>query len=269
MTNISWQQVYQRIKDIPDGKLYGIPRGGAIIAGLTGRAVDTPEAADYIVDDVRDSGRTQSRYDRYGKPFWFLVDKQAGDSWVKLPWEHDDPGKDIEDTVIRQLELIGEDPRREGLVSTPGRVIRSFIELTQGYQQDPVEILGTTFNEKYDEMVTVRDIDFHSLCEHHLLPFVGKATVAYIPKDRVVGLSKIARLVHCYALRLQVQERMTTEIAETLNDVLQPLGVAVMLRSTHFCMRLRGIKSTGDMVTTCLLGRFKDPEPRSEFLRSV
>lgn len=267
---ITWQEVYERLKERPKGRPYGIPRGGAIVAGLTGDPAPSIEVCDYIIDDLLDSGRTRDRYAKYGKPFWFLIDKQAEgiDRYCHLPWEETDPTRDLEDTVVRQLEFIGEDARREGLRETPGRVIRSLVELTSGYHQDPVEILGKTFDEKYDEMVTVRDIDFHSLCEHHLLPFVGKATVAYIPQDRVLGLSKIARLVQCYALRLQVQERLTNQIAATIQEVLNPLGVAVLLRASHFCMRLRGIKSTGEMVTTCLLGKFRDPAPREEFLRS-
>jgi GTP cyclohydrolase IA len=273
MIEITWEEVYQRLKLAPAGKLYGIPRGGSVIAGLTGRAVNDPAEADWLVDDIYDSGKTAARWTaKYDKPLWPLISKpnEGIDSWLLMPWETRDPTADLEDTVTRQLEFIGEDPKREGLLNTPARVIRSLTELTAGYKQNPLAILGTTFGEKYDEMVTVRDIDFHSLCEHHLLPFVGKATVSYIPVDRVVGLSKIARLVRCFSERLQVQERLTTEIADAIEQALKPLGVAVHIRATHFCMRLRGVRSTGDLVTTCLLGRFRNrPETRNEFLKSI
>lgn len=274
MRVFTWEEVYLRIQSAPLGKLYGIPRGGAVVAGLTGRAVNDPQQADWLVDDIYDTGKTAERWtQKYSKPVWAMISKPnegLTDQWVQLPWESPDATKELEDTVIRQLEFIGEDPRREGLRETPGRVIRALTELTAGYKLDPVEILGKTFTESYDEMVVVRDIEFNSLCEHHLLPFVGRATVAYIPRDKVVGLSKVARLVHCFALRLQIQERMTTQIANTMQEVLNPLGVAVVIRSQHSCMKLRGIKSSGDMVTTCLLGRFKDRlDTRTEFLRSV
>lgn len=271
MKVFTWDEVYKRIEKAPAGKLYGIPRGGAIVAGLTGRAVNTPEEADWLVDDIYDSGKTAARWtEKYEKPLWPMISKpnEGIDSWVRLPWENPDPTADLEDTVLRQLQVIGEDPTRQGLRDTPKRVIKSLFELTEGYRQNPVEILGTCFDEPYDEMVVVREIDFASLCEHHMLPFVGQATVAYIPSARVVGLSKIARLVHCFARRLQIQERLTNEIAQTLQEILKPYGVAVMLRAKHSCMRLRGIKSTGDLVTSCLLGFFKDKqETRNEFLR--
>jgi GTP cyclohydrolase I len=177
-----------------------------------------------------------------------------------------------EDHVRALLAEIGENPQREGLLDTPKRVRKSLAFLTQGYQQDPRAVLGgAIFEEAYDEMVVVKDIEFYSLCEHHLLPFFGTAHIAYIPNGRIVGLSKLPRLVEIFARRLQVQERLTTQIAETLQDLLQPVGVAVVIEASHLCMMMRGIqKQNSTTVTSCLLGRFRDDEKtRAEFLTLV
>lgn len=172
----------------------------------------------------------------------------------------------MEPEIRRVLEFIGEDPEREGLRDTPARVARSLLELTSGYDEDPGAILGRVFEEQYDEPVIVRDIEFWSLCEHHMLPFHGKATVAYLPRGRVVGLSKLARLVHCYARRLQVQERMTEQIAHSIEEHLQPAGVAVHVRALHACMSMRGVRTPGETETLAFRGAYKDPERRREFL---
>jgi GTP cyclohydrolase I len=164
------------------------------------------------------------------------------------------------------LRYVGEDPVRLGLLGTPDRVARSLREMTSGYRDDPAGILATTFAERSDEMVLVRDIEFWSLCEHHLLPFHGTATVGYLPRDNVVGLSKLARVVHCFARRLQVQERLTTQIASAVMDNLEPLGVGVVVRATHLCMAARGVRSPSTMVTSALLGVMRDADPRAEFL---
>lgn len=169
------------------------------------------------------------------------------------------------DAVRDLLALIGEDPDREGLVDTPSRVVRAWLELTAGYEQDPAAILATTFAERADEMVLVRDVPFASVCEHHMLPFHGTVTVGYLPRDRVVGLSKIPRLIECYARRLQVQERMTTQIADAMMEHLSPLGVGVLVTGYHSCMAMRGVQKHGEMVTSSLLGKFRD-EARAEFL---
>lgn len=171
-----------------------------------------------------------------------------------------------EKSVRNLLSFIGEDPTREGLVKTPKRVVRSLAELTEGYRQDPAKILSTTFSEKCDEMVVVRGINFWSLCEHHLLPFHGQAIVGYLPKDKIVGLSKIGRVVHCFSRRLQVQEKLTQEIANAIMEHLQPYGVGVIIKATHQCMAMRGVKTPAEMVTSCLLGQFKGPATRAEFL---
>lgn len=174
--------------------------------------------------------------------------------------------KAYEPAVVSLLKLIGEDPAREGLAKTPHRVVKSLLELTSGYHQDPKKILATTFTEACNEMVIVRDIRFWSLCEHHMLPFHGSATVGYLPKDKIVGLSKIGRLVHCYARRLQVQERMTEQIANSLMEHLKPHGVGVVIKATHLCMEMRGAKTPAEMMTSCLLGDFREPATRAEFL---
>jgi GTP cyclohydrolase I len=174
--------------------------------------------------------------------------------------------EEAEAAVKKILEYIGEDTAREGLLKTPYRVAKSFLELTEGYQQDPQQILSTTFAEACDEMVVVRDIEFWSLCEHHLLPFHGVATVGYLPRDRVVGLSKIGRVVQCFSRRLQVQEKLTQQIANAIMEHLHPHGVGVIVKASHQCMAMRGVKSPAEMVTSCLLGQFRDPATRAEFL---
>jgi GTP cyclohydrolase I len=269
---LSWPDIYQRVAKLPPGRCYGVPRGGSIVAGLTGIAVHSPEMADYIVDDILDSGQTRQHYRELypDKPFIVLVDKQAEGllgRWVSFPWEATDGERDIQDTVTRQLEYFGEDPTRDGLLDTPRRVIKSFTELLSGYGEDPAALLSKTFDVAFDEMVVLRGIEFWSLCEHHMLPFHGTASVAYIPVKRVVGISKLARLVHCFSRRLQVQERLTQEIASAINNNLHPLGVGVLMQASHLCMALRGVKTPADMVTSCLLGTMKtDGSARAEFL---
>jgi GTP cyclohydrolase IA len=170
--------------------------------------------------------------------------------------------------VLRQL---GEDPNREGLLETPDRVARSLRSLTDGYHLDARDAIGDAlFEQDYDEIVVVRDIPFYSLCEHHLLPFFGVAHVAYAPQGRVVGLSKIPRLVDVYAHRLQLQERMTRQIAEGLEEVTRPGGVAVVVEARHLCMEMRGVEKHGQTVTSCMLGCFRDDaRTRGEFLQLI
>ncbi|HTR80998.1 MAG TPA: GTP cyclohydrolase I FolE [Bacteroidota bacterium] len=177
------------------------------------------------------------------------------------------------ENVIRDLLLhIGEDPSREGLQKTPTRVAESLKFLTKGYSENVQSILnGAVFQEKYSEMVIVKDIDFFSMCEHHLLPFYGRVHVAYIPKGKIVGLSKIPRIVEMFSRRLQVQERMTQEIAQTIFDALHPLGVGVVCEARHLCMMMRGIEKQGSRATTsAMLGEFRsDEKTRSEFLTLI
>lgn len=178
----------------------------------------------------------------------------------------------IQKSVYSMLCAFGEDPDREGLQKTPDRVARMYEELLSGYRQDPVELInGAIFNVEYDEMVLVRDIEFYSLCEHHMLPFIGRAHVAYLPRDRVVGLSKIPRLVDMFAHRLQVQERMTRQIAQFLQVSLKPIGVGVVIEGLHLCATMRGVKKhDARMTTSAMLGYFrKNSATRQEFLENI
>jgi len=178
----------------------------------------------------------------------------------------------IEFAVESILRNIGEDPEREGLVKTPNRVARMFDELTAGYHTDPVALInGAIFSVDYDEMVVVKDIDFHSLCEHHMLPFYGKAHVAYIPNGKVVGLSKIPRIVEMFARRLQIQEQMTSQIANFIQESLNPAGVAVVVEGAHMCAVMRGVKKANTKMTTSkMLGAFrKEDRLRAEFLSHI
>ena len=182
------------------------------------------------------------------------------------------PGRsEVEAAVRTIIRWTGEDPDRDGLLETPARVTRAFEESFAGYGQDPVEILEKTFEEieGYDEMIVLRGIRFESHCEHHMAPIIGQAWVAYIPNGRVVGISKLARVVDVYARRLQIQEKMTAQIANTINDVLEPQGVGVIIKASHHCMTTRGVhKPDSDLVTSRMLGCFRDnPELRQEFLR--
>jgi GTP cyclohydrolase IA len=175
--------------------------------------------------------------------------------------------------IIRSLlEALGEDPDREGLQRTPARVKDSFAFLTEGYRQDPRKLIqNSVFSDKHEEMVLVKDIPIYSLCEHHLLPFFGHAHVGYLPNEKIVGISKIARMVDLFARRLQVQERMTNQIADTLMEVLKPKGVAVVIEAEHLCMQMRGVQKRGtSVITSSMLGAFrKRPETRAEFMTLI
>jgi GTP cyclohydrolase I len=178
----------------------------------------------------------------------------------------------MEEQIRHILKALGEDPDREGLVKTPSRVIQALTFLTQGYRQDPAKVINDAlFTEDYEEMIVQRDIDFYSLCEHHLLPFFGKAHVAYIPHHKIVGISKLARLVDVYARRLQVQERLTNQIANTIMEKLDPLGVAVVIEAEHLCMRMRGVEKQNSMIiTSTLLGAFRTrQETRQELMTLI
>ena len=182
------------------------------------------------------------------------------------------PGGQIPEAIRTLLAEVGEDPDRPGLVGTPDRVRRMYAELTEGYRTDPEGVInGATFEVDYDEMVVVRDIEFYSLCEHHLLPFFGRAHVGYLPRGRIIGLSKIPRVVDMYAHRLQVQERLTHQVAAFLMERLRPKGVACVIEATHLCTVMRGVrKQEATMVTSSMLGTFRaDARTRSEFLTFI
>ena len=181
-------------------------------------------------------------------------------------------GDGLPPQVTALLKELGEDPGREGLIDTPDRVARSLRDLTEGYRLNAAEVIGDAlFEQEYDEMVLVKGIQFYSLCEHHLLPFFGQAHVAYMPSGRVVGLSKVPRVVDIFAHRLQLQERLTRQVAESLETVLRPAGVAVVVQARHMCMEMRGVeRAGGETVTSCMLGAFRDDHrTRSEFLELI
>ena len=192
----------------------------------------------------------------------------------KLRAVDDKPSREEAEAAVRTLlRWAGDDPGREGLIDTPKRVARAYEEFFGGYDIDPIDLLQRTFEETdgYDEMVLLRDITFESHCEHHLAPIIGKAHVAYLPRKRVVGISKLARVIDAYARRLQIQEKLTAQIANTINEVLEPRGVAVVIEATHQCMTTRGVHKPGvTMVTSRMLGGFrKDPSTRREFLSLI
>lgn len=200
-----------------------------------------------------------------------LMEEDDDDLNLKIPMN----GKSLEtleNNVRSILAEVGEDPKREGLLKTPHRVAKAYKFLTKGYSEDVDTLLnGAIFNEHYDEMVIVKDIDFYSLCEHHMLPFFGKCHVAYIPNGKIVGLSKLPRIVEMYSRRLQVQERMTREIGDMINKILEPKGVAVVSEARHLCMMMRGVEKQNSIATaSCMLGIFKkDEKTRQEFLKLI
>ena len=278
-------------------RFYGVPRGGvpaafAVASVCNGVVVNTPQEATYIIDDIWDSGRTAERHALYGKTFRVLFDKrlpQWAGQWLVMPWEAketqptsglsflgtsgmsflgtDDSATDI---VTRLLQYIGEDPNREGLRETPKRFLQGWTEWASGYGDDPASILKCFEDgaRGVDEMVIVHNIPVISKCEHHLADIVGIAHVGYIPNGRIVGLSKLARLVECFARRLQVQERMTNQIAEALQTHVSPLGIGVLIRAAHHCMLTRGVKVHGSVTTTSAMrgALLEKPEARAEFM---
>ncbi len=200
------------------------------------------------------------------------VEVPLEDDWLEAHPEVRINYAEAQQAVIRLLSALGEDPERQGLRDTPQRVARMYAELLYGYWVDPVELVnGAIFDETYDEMVIVRDIEYYSLCEHHLLPFLGRAHVAYFPRGKVIGLSKIPRIVDMFARRLQVQERMTRQIAEFLQELLNPYGVAVVVEGLHLCATMRGVKKhDARMTTSAMFGAFRKYQAtRQEFLENI
>lgn len=269
---VGWEEVYRRLQDAPAGMLYGIPRGGAIVAGLTGRAVDSPTNADWLVDDVIDTGRTsQMASDKYGKPVWSLFDRTRdalGDHWVVLPWETNNEvvSRDLRlESLGRELlRTLGYNPAEPRLAETPRRWAgwwREFIEYDPGKTDTVFDVSDT------DQIVTVSGINVWSMCEHHLLPFSAEISIGYIARDRILGLSKFARIAHAKAHRLQLQERLVADIADEVSALTGSPDVAVVARGRHLCLESRGIRTPAVMTSSVMRGAFRERDSaRAEFL---
>lgn len=264
--------------------IYGVPRGGVYIAlslvhsfsytDITVALTSNPDIANIIVDDIIDTGKTKEYYQKKypQKLFVALVDKKSfPNEWVVFPWEEANNELGPEENIVRILEYIGEDPKREGLVETPKRIIKSYDKLFGGYKQDPKDVLKIFTEGACDEMVLVKNLEFYSTCEHHMLPFYGKAHIAYIPNNNVIGVSKLGRLLEIYSRRLQIQERICQQVTGALMDLLKPKGAACILEAKHLCMTARGIeKQDSTMVTSSLTGLFlTDQNTRTELLNLI
>jgi len=274
-------QLAESFADHTGGKkrpfIWGVPRGGWHIAyildklGLASHlhSDEGPDMADIIVDDVVDTGKTKKYYqDLYpDKPFYapFVNHK----NWIVFPWEKD-MVTDAEEAVTNIIRHIGDDPKREGLVETPARVVKSWKELYSGYGKDPGKVLKV-FTSQQNQMVICKDIEFYSTCEHHMIPFFGKIHIGYLPGGHVVGLSKLARVAEIYARRLQIQEQMTDQIKQALSHgIPRNNGVIVIVEAKHLCMCGRGVGKQNSMMTTSAIsGNFHEQPTRNEFLHLV
>ena len=289
---IESSRLAQKINPSQYTSIYGIPRGGIYIAIQLSKLLNLPiiekdgiHKATLIVDDLIDSGKTRSRYP--DNDFACLYDKENSDAfkntyvgqtvtdWVEFFWEREAHEHPAEDAVTRLIEMIGEDPAREGLLKTPKRVIKSYETLFSGYKQKPEDIIKTFDADGYDQLVLLKDIEIYSMCEHHILPFVGKAHIAYIPDKKVIGISKLARIADMFAKRLQIQERLSDNITSTLMTHLKPHGAACVVEAQHLCMRMRGVgKQNSMMVTSSLKGIFLEDSDngraaRKEFMELI
>lgn len=260
------QEVLDKNPDLIDKKSYGVPRGGNYISAMLKYPVSKIEDADFIIDDIIDSGKTKERYSKYNIPFYSLYDKPS--EWIIFPWENEE--KPATDLITRIIEFIGDDPNREGLLETPNRVVRSWDKLFEGYKKDPVDIMKTFKDGKCDELVILKDIEFYSTCEHHMIPFFGKISIGYIPDGKVIGVSKLARLVEIYTRRLQIQERLVGNIADDIMKYLNAKGCMVICEAKHLCMVARGVeKQNSTMITNAIRGVFIENNVRNEFLSMI
>jgi len=280
-------QLAQKIKK--KGKkyenIYAVPRGGHLIGLILSDALKIPMELDkegikkdtLIVDDLIDSGKTLSQFPKNDKAVIFVKNgkKKAvtyyvdeTNEWVKFPDEKDN---EVQEHIERIMQYIGEDTSREGLLETPKRVQKAYDEIFSGYKQNPKDLMKTFTQGTCEEMVILKNCEFYSTCEHHMFPFFGHVSIGYIPNQKVIGISKLARLVDLYAKRMQIQERMTTQIADTIMKELDALGVYVVCEGVHFCMRSRGVKKQdASMITSAVRGIFKkDAKARQEFLSLI
>lgn len=260
-------------------KVYPVPRGGVPVAYLMDKesfvVAESPKDADFIIDDIVDGKGTYNRYgEKYPNiPFLSLINKERDNLkgyWIVFPWENSDPTASVEDSVVRMLQYIGENPNRQGLLETPKRVVKAWEHWFGGYDKDPNAIFKTFEDgaENYDQMIVRKGIPLYSFCEHHIAPIIGECTIAYIPSKKIIGLSKLDRLVDIYARRLQVQERLTTQIADTMMNNLDPLGVGVWIKARHLCIESRGVKhQNSDTYTLALRGcMLSDASCKAEFM---
>ena len=274
--------------------LYGVPRGGIVVALALSKALGIPLSEKpfsfgkeeknlfcLVVDDLVDSGETRLRYSDHDFAVLHLKEeakslptyyasKEKQREWIEYFWERGEEGG-FEENIARILQAIGEDTNRQGLINTPERYVKTIKYLTKGYKEKPEDILTVFDSESYDQIVLLKDIEIYSLCEHHLLPFWGQAHVAYIPDKKLIGISKLARLVDIYARRLQIQERIGDQVTNDLMNYLQPIGAACIIEASHLCMRMRGIqKQNSVMVTSSLKGAFlKKQSAREELMRLI
>ena len=264
---ITWNEIKTLLKDFDKSKkYYGVPRGGAYISAML-NPVDNPEEADIIIDDIIDSGATKKKFEKYNKPFIALFDKQKNPNlgWIQFPWENEG-AIEIEENVARVIEYF-DSINREGLKETPKR----YIKFLKEFLNPPVFNFTTFESEGYDQMIIVQDIPFYSLCEHHLAPFFGVGHIAYIPNNKIVGISKLPRTLELYSRQFQNQERITKQVAQRLMEELNPKGVAVVLEAEHLCMAMRGVKKPNcKTITSELIGAFKnDLNCRNEFMNLI
>lgn len=273
-------------------KLYGVPRGGifaalAVLSFLDDKErfvlTSNPSEAEYFIDDIIDTGKTKEKYKKEfssGINFFALVDKSKHwktsafedlrGKWISFPWERMTNEDAPTENIRRLLEYIGEDPNRPGLKDTPERVIKSYEKLFGGYKQEISHIIKV-FNDKCKEMIILKNIEFYSTCEHHMLPFFGKAHIAYIPNGKVIGISKLAKILEVYSRRAQIQERIAQQVVGALDAHLQPAGAACIIEAQHMCMLCRGIeKQNSSMITSSLSGVFmKEPQARAELMSII
>ncbi len=287
LTNKQIIGIAQGVASLMNGEgvkyIFPIPRGGipaayALMIHGEFEIVTDPYKADAFIDDIIDSGATMKQWcdDYPNRVFYALVDKNDvnykwGNQWVSFPWERTEiEDKGLDHNIRRFIQYIGDDTSREGLIDTPARVSKAMRQWYSGYGKDPAEVLKVFEDggENYNQMVVVKDIPIYSKCEHHMADIFGTVTIAYIPNGKIVGLSKLSRVADIFARRLQVQERLTQQIADALENNLSPKGVAVMVKARHMCMESRGICKQGHhTITTAFHGAFlKEAETRAEFM---